>query len=89
MARSLKTASVLLALILLCPGPCAAEAPTADLAGSQDSPLMGRYEGSIIVSFEHKNFNELTLPLSPLEPVKEKRDAHNNILFEPKEKKTL
>jgi len=89
MARSLKTAIVLLTLMLLFPALSAAEVPTADLAGSQDSPLIGRYEGSIIVSFEHKNYNELSLPLSPLEPIKEKRDAHNNILFEPKEKKTL
>jgi outer membrane protein OmpA-like peptidoglycan-associated protein len=63
--------------------------PTADLPGTQDSPLLGRYEGSIIVSYEHKDFDEFTMPLSALERVDGKRDSHNNIYFEPKQKKTV
>ena len=89
MGKSFSAITVILAVILFSPVLSVAEIPMADLQGSQDSPLLGRYEGSIIVSFEHKNFNEFTMPLSALEPVKEKRDPRNNILFEPKEKKTL
>jgi OmpA-OmpF porin, OOP family len=33
-----------------------------DIAGSQDHPLLRRYEGSIIVKYDHKEFEEYTLP---------------------------
>lgn len=63
--------------------------PTADLPSAQDSPLLGRYDGSVIVSYEHKDFDEFIVPLSALERVDDRRDAHNNIYFEPKQKKTV
>ena len=63
--------------------------PTADKAGSKDNPLLKRYEGSYIVAYEHKNFDEFTLPLSKLEAVEGKRDKHNSNYYEPKDKKTL
>jgi len=63
--------------------------PTADLPGAQDSPLLGRYDGSVIVSYEHKDFDEFIIPLSALERVDGRRDSHNNIYFEPKQKKTV
>lgn len=65
------------------------EIPTADKSGSKDSPLLKRYEGSFIVAYEHKDFDEFTIPLSKLEPVKDKRDNHNNLYQEPKDRKTL
>jgi OOP family OmpA-OmpF porin len=63
--------------------------PAADVKGSKDSPLLGRFKGSFIVSFDHKDYNEFTFPLSVLERVEGKRDTHNNDLYAPKQKKTL
>jgi OmpA-OmpF porin, OOP family len=63
--------------------------PTVDKAGSKDSPLLKRYEGSFIVAYENKGYDKFTLPLSKLEPVQDRRDNHNNIYHEPKEKITL
>ena len=65
--------------------------PKADLAGAKDSPLLGRFAGSFIVSQERKDFDELKLPLAALKPVadKAKRDAHNNTVFEPEKSRAL
>jgi OmpA-OmpF porin, OOP family len=65
----------------------AAEIPNADVKRAKDSPLVGRFAGSVIVAITQKDFDELSLPA--LEPVKDKRDRHNNIVYEPKEKKNL
>ncbi len=66
-----------------------AAVPKSDLKGSKDSPILKRYEGSFIVAHEFKSFDEISLPLSPLEEVAGKRDKHNNRVFEPKVEKTL
>jgi len=66
-----------------------ASIPTADRKGSKDHPLLKRYEGSFIVAYEQKAFAELTIPLSPLEPVKDKRTQQNNQLYAPKSKQAL
>lgn len=63
--------------------------PTDDVKGAKDSALVGRFADSVIVSYTRKDFDELTLPLSSLEPVKGKRDQHNNIVYEPERKQTL
>jgi OOP family OmpA-OmpF porin len=63
--------------------------PKTDKKGSKDSPLLKRYEGSVIVAYESKAFDELTLPLSPLEEVPDKTTRQNNKLRAPKTKKTL
>lgn len=65
---------VLSILILLIASPvlAAAAVPTADKQGSKDNALLKRYEGSLIVAYEHKSFAEFTLPLSRLEQVGEK-----------------
>jgi OOP family OmpA-OmpF porin len=63
--------------------------PTSDKKGGKDNSLLKRYEGSFIVAYEYKSFDEFTLPLSRLEPVEDKRDSHNNRYYEPKEKKVL
>jgi OmpA-OmpF porin, OOP family len=67
----------------------AAAIPTADKKGTRDSPLLKRYEGSVIVASEHKKFAEFTLPLSRLEPVEGKKVGNNNRAHEPKNKKSL
>jgi outer membrane protein OmpA-like peptidoglycan-associated protein len=68
------------------PGPAW---PAGDKAGSRDSPLVKRYEGSVIVLYNHQSFTEFSLPLSRLEPVAGKKDRQNNRYHEPKNKKTL
>ncbi len=63
--------------------------PTADKKGTQDSPLLKRYEGSLIVAYEKKSFAEFSLPLSKLQAVPGRKDGHNNRYHEPKSKKVL
>jgi len=68
-----------------------ATVPRTDIAGAKDSPLVGRFGGSFIVSHAARDYDELKLPLGPLKPVadKGKRDGHNNIVFEPGQSKAL
>ena len=68
-----------------------ATVPKADIAGAKDSPLVGRFAGSFIVSYDRKDFDELKLPLAALKPLadKSKRDAHNNMVFEPEKSRVL
>jgi len=87
----MKTALVSVLLTLL---PAAALAapppplPTADQPGSADSPVLRRYDGSIVLSYEKRHLDSATFPLSKLEFVAGKRDNHNNGVAEPKQKKT-
>ena len=68
-----------------------ASVPKADISGAKDSPLLGRFAGSYIVSYDAKDFDELKLPLAALKPLadKSKRDSHNNIVYEPAQSKAL
>jgi OmpA-OmpF porin, OOP family len=66
-----------------------AEIPNADKKGAKDNSLLKRYEGSFIVAYEHKSFDEFVLPLSPLVQLPDKKDTHNNYAYEPKQKKNL
>jgi outer membrane protein OmpA-like peptidoglycan-associated protein len=65
--------------------------PKADIAGAKDSPLIGRFAGAFIVSQDNRSFDELKLPLAPLKPVADqaRRDAHNNMVFEPAQSNAL
>src|SRR5262245_23147599 len=71
-------------------GVAAADAtiPTRDIAGAKDSPILKRYEGSIIVSYERDAFGELKIPLSPLERT-DKVDRMNNRRYLPKQEKEV
>jgi len=62
---------------------------TVDIESSQDHPLLKRYEGSFIISFEQRSFDEFQLPLSKLASVSGRKDSHNNHYFEPGKKKSL
>ena len=57
--------------------------PTKDIAGAKDNPLIKRYDGSFIVSYERLAFTDFKVPLSPLEAT-DGRDRMNNQLFLPK-----
>lgn len=52
--------------------------PMQDEDGSRDHPLLKRYEGSLIVNYETKAYDELTVPLSQLKPEEDERDSSNN-----------
>lgn len=66
-----------------------ATVPTADAEGSADSPMLKRYEGSLILLREHARYDELALPLSRLEPVPDKIVGNNNRAHEPASVKRL
>jgi OmpA-OmpF porin, OOP family len=87
----LRWVGALLAAALVFPGVASAKPtePTADLPGSRDSAVLKRFQGSKIVSYEHKSQGEFALPLAPLEKVPERKDTHNNFFFAPKQKKEL
>ena len=90
--RSRHPVAVVLASLALGPAIALAQpvkVPTADKAGSKDTALLQRYEGSIIVSYQQQGFGELSLPLSKLELVPDKKDRMNNRVHEPKNKKAL
>jgi OOP family OmpA-OmpF porin len=77
-------------LTLLAHAAALAEAtiPTKDIAGAKDNPLLKRYEGSFIVSYQRESFTDFKVPLSPLEPT-DRRDAMNNKLHLPKKELEL
>lgn len=54
--------------------------PTADLAGARDLPWLKRYEGSFIVAYSQKAFDEYTVVRGPLErtPTAGETDERNN-----------
>ena len=58
--------------------------PTKDIAGAKDNPLIKRYEGSFIVSYQ-QTYTDFKVPLSPLEPT-DRPDRMNNTLLPKKER---
>lgn len=87
--------TMMFAALLICAGaaPAFADAtePTKDIAGSKDNPLLKRYEGSFIVSYERQAFTDFTIPLTKIEKNKDgQRDSrHNNYIYEPAQKLEL
>lgn len=60
-----------------------ATVPTEDIAGVGDSSVVGRLEGSFIVSYLQREFDEIEFPTAVLEEVEDARDAMNNRVFRP------
>lgn len=79
---------VLLSLAFLFTSQLSADAtePTEDMAGAQDSEVVGRFAGSYIVAYQQSEYDELTMPLSPLELLSGERDDRNNRRYEPQER---
>ncbi|WP_288581844.1 OmpA family protein [uncultured Methylobacterium sp.] len=47
-------------------GPArAAEAPTKDVKGARDSPIVSRFSGAVIIGYRQQDYAALTLPLGP------------------------
>jgi outer membrane protein OmpA-like peptidoglycan-associated protein len=80
--------SALLVVAAHAPAFADATIPTKDIAGAKDNPLIKRYEGSFIVSYEQLAFTDFKVPLSPLERI-DRRDRMNNWLFVPKKEVEL
>lgn len=76
--------------LALCPAVAWADAtiPTKDIPGAKDSPLLKRYDGSFIVSYDRVAYTDFRLPLSKLELTPE-RDVSNNRAFRPKEQREV
>lgn len=74
---------ILIALFLLLPVLAAADAkiPTEDAKGARDLPFLKRYEGSYIVDYEQRAFDQFRLPLSALEEVPKKDGAKSRSEF--------
>ena len=58
-----------------------ATVPTRDIDGAKDPAWLKRYEGSFIVSHEHRGFDAVKFPASPLVRVPDQTDAYNNNVF--------
>lgn len=88
MLGSVRLAAVF-AIVLSVPSLCWANAtsPTRDLAGAKDPAWLKRYEGSYIVSYEHRSFDGVTFPYSKLLPSADpdERDRKNNRVMTPKD----
>ncbi len=81
----------ILALALIFPAltQAAVTLPTADIEGA-DTPVVGRFTGSYIVNYNSVQYDEWTLPLSPLQKLEPtQKDARNNTVFKPQQEKTL
>ena len=65
------------------PALAAATLPTRDIDGARDPAWLQRYEGSFIISHEHRGFDEVVFPASVLVKHPEgQRDAKNNVIFQ-------
>jgi OOP family OmpA-OmpF porin len=66
--------------LLLCTTAAYADAtlPTRDLEGAADPAWLQRYEGSFIVSHEHRSFDAVAFPAAKLVRVPDETDAYNN-----------
>lgn len=75
-----------LLLLLLMPLTVLADAsePSQDEPGSRDLPFLKRYEGSFIVNYEQKAYDQVRFPLSPLLRVPDKSDGMNNYFIQAK-----
>ncbi|MEO6228396.1 MAG: OmpA family protein [Thermomonas sp.] len=75
-------------LLLLVTGSAFADAtvPTKDIAGAKDPVWLQRYEGSFIVSYDHRGFDAVAFPASKLikSEVEDDVDAKNNTMFRSK-----
>lgn len=66
-----------------------ATVPTKDIDGAADPAWLQRYEGSFIVSHEHRSFDEVVFPASKLLPVADETDAFNNAVVRAETNRTV
>lgn len=79
---------VLICLLAALPLLASADAsiPTKDIVGAKDPGWLKRYEGSYLVSYEHRSFDSVGFPASKLlqAPGEAAYDRYNNRVVEPK-----
>ena len=66
--RRIAAAAMMLVAVIVAPA-IADRAWAEDVAGSQDYPLLGRYQGSEIVAYEVTEYDETTVVDAPFDPV--------------------
>ena len=84
-------------IMIVCAGLSVSDAladatvPTADIEGASDSPLLKRYDGSYIVSYEQFSYTDFVVPLSPLQKstVQGDTDEMNNRIHKPEKQLEL
>jgi OOP family OmpA-OmpF porin len=84
--RSSVCLALALALAALIPDQAMAQVaavPTQDIANARDNALLRRYDGSYIVDYAQRAFEEFQLPTAELKQVPGKKDARNNDVFAP------
>jgi len=85
----MRTMALVLLALLAGPGAAlAATVPKADVKGTKDNPLLGRYEGSFIVEQATRSFDAVSLPVSGLVET-DRQDAMGNRIYAPRESKDL
>lgn len=78
----LKLAILILGLVISLSAWPDASIPTKDIEGAADPDEIGRFEGSFIVDHSHVDYDEISLPLAPLESTG-KRGSINNWVYVP------
>ncbi|MFY2764670.1 OmpA family protein [Arenimonas sp. MALMAid1274] len=64
--------------------------PTRDIDGAKDPAWLKRYEGSFIISYEHRAFDEVSFPASKLlKNENDERDGMNNLVFRAKDNRRV
>jgi outer membrane protein OmpA-like peptidoglycan-associated protein len=81
-------AAALLSFGVVTTGRADATDPKADAKGAKDLPLLKRYEGSFIVDYAQKAFDEAALPRSELKRT-DKVDSQNNQVYLPEEQQAV
>jgi outer membrane protein OmpA-like peptidoglycan-associated protein len=77
--------STLLALVLTLLAAPEARAQLRDMTGSQDHPMISRYEGSTILADDIREFDEFVLPLGPVRRL----DTVGGVGVEPSESRRI
>jgi len=77
------------ALLLPLPALADATVPTRDIPNARDNPLLRRYDGSFIVDYMQKAFDEFALPMSALIHMPGRIDGMNNQFYAPERSKAL
>ncbi|WP_202972700.1 OmpA family protein [Methylobacterium indicum] len=68
-----RTGCAILLLAALAGPARAAEAPTKDVKGARDSPIVSRFSGAVIIGYRQQDYAALTLPLGPYDAAQKSR----------------
>ena len=63
----MRAAAGLLAVLLATVSSTVVRAQLSDVKGSRDHPMVSRYEGSVIIGYDFRKFDEFIIPLGALQ----------------------